>query len=806
MIKNYLKIAWRNMTRHRGYAIINVLGLTLGIMCCLFIFLWVRDEKQMDNFGRKDIYTAYMTIDADGHRTGAYSTPSHLVDTNEVHRHMRFYLEDAKPEVPGIKYVVNYGLGYALPWGYPESLQVGDKLIKRNGVRVSEDFFKVFGFPLVEGDPETALKDMYGMVLTRKTAVALFGSPHAAMGKQVRFENTRQFVVTAVCEDMPVHSTMQFDFLNNWEAQRALLEYSGNEIRTYLELQPGSDPEKVAALLTKYVRAAEGPIKGVSFRLGLQRVSDQYLHNVFVNGEPTTGRIEYVRIFSGVAIFILLIACINFMNLSTARSVHRAREVGLRKVVGSSRGQLIGQFIGESVLFSLLGLLLSIGLLLMLMPAFNRFTGKQIELPLAQPLFWSALAGVALVTGIIAGSYPALYLSSLEPVKTLKGVLRFTRGSIIFRKGLTVFQFVLSVFLLIATIVISRQTNYIEHTNLGYDRENLVYVRIEGQLQQMKNYELFKQRLSPMPGIAMVDRCTEAPHSMKFDVENDDIKWEGKPMNAHVPVEPASVGFDFVRIMGLTVVQGRDFSRLNPTDSSDGFLVNEEAVREMGLKDPIGKWVSAWQKKGHIIGVLKDYHSRSLRDPIRPLLLDVKEYEYFGMILVKTKPGQTKEALASMAAVYRSIEPNLAFDWQFVDEEYQKMYNSEMTTAKLSVLFASLAIAISCLGLLGLVLFAAEQRTKEIGIRKVLGATIGQILTLFSVDFLKLVVLAFLIAGPLGWYAMHAWLGNFAYRVELSWWIFAAAGTGIAVLALLTVSYQAVRTALSNPFRALRSE
>jgi len=802
MIRNYLKIAWRHMTRHRGYAIINVLGLTLGITCCLFIFLWVRDERHIDEFGKKDIYVAYMSVQADGQTRGMYMTPNHIVDTN----HTRFYVEDARAAVPEIKYLANYLVGYELPWGYPESLQVGDKILKKNGVRAGQDFFRIFPFPLVEGDRATALSDKYGIVLTRNTATALFGSPRAAIGKQVRFMNARQFVVTAVCEDMPANSTMQFDFLNNWEAQRDLLEYSGNEVRTYMELKPGSDPDKVVTELNQYLHTAMGPQKGVSYRFGLQRVGDDYLYNVFVNGRPVTGRIEYVRIFSGVALFILLIACINFMNLSTARSVQRAREVGLRKVIGSSRGQLIGQFIGESLLFSFFALVLSICLLVLLLPAFNRFTGKAIRPPLEQPFFWGALIGVALITGIVAGSYPALYLSSLQPVRTLKGVLRFTRGSILFRKGLTVFQFVLSVFLLIATIVISRQTNYIQHTNLGYDRENLVYVRIEGKLQHMQNYELFKQRLSGMPGIALVDRCTEAPHSMKFDVNSDAITWEGKPTDAKVFVEPASVGFDFVRIMGLTIVQGRDFSRSNPTDSSDAFLVNEEAVREMGFKDPIGKWVQAWKKRGHIIGVIKDYHSRSLRDVIRPLLIDVKEYEYFGMILIRTKPGETKEALASAAAVYKGIEPDLAFDWQFVDEEYQKMYNSEMITAKLSVLFAGLAIAISCLGLLGLVMFAAEQRTREIGIRKMLGASLSQILALFSADFLKLVLLAFLIAGPLGWLAMRSWLGNFAYRVELSWWIFALAGAGIALIALLTLSYQAVRTALANPVQALRSE
>ena len=802
MIKNYLKIAWRNMTRHRGYALINVLGLTLGITCCLFISLWVGDEESVDHFKGRNIYTVFETVKGEGQTFGTYTTPMRVIDST----HYAYYLEDVRSAVPEITNVVCYQTGYELPWGHPETLQVGEKILKLNAARAGEGFFRLFGLPLLEGDTATVLKDMHGIVLSRRTAVALFGSPKAAMGKQVRFENMTNFVVTGVSGDLPAGGSLQFDFLNNWQAKKYLMQSASNEIKTYVELAPGVNTKKVEALLTRYLQTAMGPQKGVTIELGLQRVSDQYLHNVFVNGRPATGRIEYVRIFSGVAIFILLIACINFMNLSTARSVQRAKEVGLRKVVGSSRGQLIVQFMGESLLFSFLALVLSVGLLIILLPAFNNFTGKAIELPLAQPLFWTSLVVVTLVTGLIAGSYPALYLSSLEPVKTLKGVLRFTRGSVFFRKGLTVFQFVLSVFLLIATIVISRQMDYIQHTNLGYDRENLIYVRVEGQLSKMKNYELFKQRVMRMPGVAMVDRTSETPHSMTFDVFDDQIKWEGKPLNANIGVEPSSVGFDFVKLMKLTIVKGRDFSRGNARDSVDAFIVNEEAAKEMGWKDPIGKWVQAWDKRGHVIGVVKDFHTRSLRDPIRPLLLDVKEGEYFGLIMIRTRPGETKQALASIAAVYKGIEPNLAFAWQFVDEEYQKMYNSEMTTARLSVLFAGLAIGISCMGLLGLVLFAAEQRTKEIGIRKVLGATLGQILSLFSADFMKLVLLAFLIAGPLGWYAMHSWLGNFAYRVELSWWIFVVAGVGIAVMALLTVSYQAVKAALTNPVKSLRSE
>ena len=802
MIKNYLKIAWRHMTRHRGYATINVLGLTLGITCCLFISLWVGDEESIDHFKERNIYNVYERVVSNGQTFGSFTTPGRMIDST----HYAYYLEDVRRAVPEVTNVVCYATGYELPWGHLETLQVGDKVLKLDGARAGEGFFRLFGLPLLEGDPATVLKDMHGIVLSRRTALALFGSSKMAMGKQVHFENRLNFVVTGVFADMPANSSLQFDFLNNWEAKKNLLENASNEIKTYVELAPGADTKKVETLLTKYLQTGMGPQKGQTIELGLQRVSDQYLHNVFVNGRPVTGRIEYVRIFSGVAIFILLIACINFMNLSTARSVQRAREVGLRKVVGSSRAQLIGQFMGESLLFSFLALLLSIGLLLLLLPAFNQFTGKAIQLPLTEPFFWTSLVVVMVVTGIVAGSYPALYLSSLQPVKTLKGVLTFTRGSIFLRKGLTVFQFVLSVFLLIATIVISRQTAFIQHTNLGYDRENLIYVRVEGQLSKLENYELFKQRVMRMPGVAMVDRSSETPHSMTFDVFDDQIKWEGKPVNASIGVEPSSVGFDFVKLMKLTIVKGRDFSRENAGDSVDAFLVNEEAVKEMGWKDPIGKWVQAWDKKGHVIGVVKDFHTRSLRDPIRPLLLDVKEYQYFGMIMIRTRPGQTKEALASIATVYKDIEPNLAFAWQFVDEEYQKMYNSEMTTARLSVLFAGLAIGISCLGLLGLVLFAAEQRTKEIGIRKVLGATLGQILSLFSADFLQLVLLAFLIAGPLGWYAMRSWLGNFAYRIDLSWWIFALAGVAITAMALLTVSYQALKAALANPVKALRSE
>jgi ABC-type antimicrobial peptide transport system permease subunit len=806
MIKNYLKVAWRNITRNKIYTTINVLGLALGISCCLFILLWVQDEKGVDNFHRKgeNLFSIYKTVTANGKVEGDYFTPLRLYKDGDAFN-VAFVLEDLKQAVPEVKYQAFYTTGYELPWGHPETFQVGDKKLKLEGARAGEDFFKMFSYPLIEGSAERALKDVNGIAISRKMANIFFGSPHKALGKTMRYENKLNFVVTAVFEDLPEQSALKFDFLFNWDAQKKVVEWASSNFRTFIQLSENADVKKVEAKINKLLQVRLQKYGGSKTDVGLQHYRDQYLYGSFVNGKPSGGRIEYVRIFSGVAIFILIIACINFMNLATARSIKRAREIGLRKVVGSTRGNLIGQFLGESLLFSMLATVLSLILVIALLPAFNNFTGKRIAFPFAHGAFWAALAGLMLITGLVAGSYPALYLSSLKPVRTLKGVFRFTRGSIWFRKGLTVFQFAMSIMLLIATIVISRQTVYVQRSNLGYDRENLIYIRIEGELTNRKNYLLFKEQASQMPGIAMIDRSTEAPHQMSF-LEAGAINWEGKQEGDVISFYPSSVGFDFIRLMKLGIAEGRDFSRLNATDSADAFMVNEEAVRQMGMKNPIGKWVSAWKKKGHIIAVLKDFHTHSLHEPIKPLIIDVKEYEYFGVIIVRTQAGKTRQALASLEKVYNNINPNYPFVYQFVDQEYQRLYNSELIMSRLSVLFAILAILISCLGLLGLVIFSAEQRIREMGIRKVLGASLTQIIASFSTDFLKLVLVAFLIAAPLAWYAMSAWLQGFAYRISLSWWIFAVAGIVSLAIALLTVSYQAVKAAMTNPIKSLRTE
>jgi putative ABC transport system permease protein len=807
MLKNYLKIAWRNITRNKVFSFINMLGLALGMTCCLFIFLWVKDEKSIDNFHKdgKDLYTVYQTITANGQIDGNYESPIRASQGNNM---PVFLMEDLKDKVPEVRNVAFYATGYELPWGHPETLQVGEKIIKFNGSRAGEDFLKMFSYPVLAGDATNALETVNSVAISRKVAEIFFKTPQDAIGKTIRYENRADLplTVTAVFENIPKESSLQFDFLLSWQAQKSRLEWASNTFQTYVQLASNANTKIVESKINQLLQTRMEKSPGVKTEFGLQLFGDMYLKNVFVNGKPTTGRIEYVRIFSGVAIFILLIACINFMNLATARSMKRAKEVGLRKVVGSSRGQLIAQFYGESMMFAVLSMLLSILFLFLLLPAFNYFTQKHIDFPYTDSFFWTSLLLVVVGTGLIAGSYPALYLSSLQPVRILKGVLKFTSGSVLFRKGLTVFQFILSIVLLIATIIIVRQTDYIQTTDLGYNRENLVYIRIEGELSNIKNYLLFKQQASQMPGIAMIDRSTETPQSMNFIAAAAAINWEGKGKNDAVGFNPASVGFDFVKLMKLKMAEGRDFSMQYPTDSTDAFLVNEEAVKQMGMKNPIGKWVSAWAKKGHIVGVLKDYHTRSLHDPILPVMLDIKEGEYFGVIIAKTKPGQTKEALASLEKVYKEINPKFAFAYQFVDEEFKKMYSGELIVSKLSVLFATLAILISCLGLLGLVIFAAEQRTKEIGIRKVLGASIQQIVAMFSKDFVKLILIAFVIAAPIGWYIMNAWLRDFTYRINVTWWTFGLALAFALIVAFATISYQAIKAAIANPVKSLRSE
>lgn len=799
MISHYSLVAFRNLLRNKSFSVINISGLALGLACTLLIYLWVTDERSVDNFhaNSKSLYRIYTTRGFGNKLTTGYNSPAALP-------------AELKKVIPEIEYATGFVKYFRLSLqdDIYETFQVGDKIHKMKGGRAEEDFFKMFSYPLLHGSAETALNSPVSLCISRKMAEIYFGSAEQAMGKSVLFDGRKEVMVTAVFENVPVNSTDQFDYLMNWDAwvlENPFKQSWGHfGTSTYVQLRADADPikveEKIKGFMKKYMPGASPDYK---VELGLQRFGDHYLYSTFENDKPATGRIEYVKLFSWIGVFILLIACINFMNLATARSVKRAKEVGVRKVVGSSRSYLIIQFMGEAIVLTFLSALFALAITAVTLPAFNLLTAKDIEMPFQDLSFCISVLGLILITGLVAGSYPALFLSSFQPVKILKGSLTFKSSAVYLRKSLVVFQFVLSLVLLIATLVISRQTDFIQHTNLGYDRENLIYIPIEGDL--ITKYSAFRQEASVMPGIKGVDRCSQFPHTMAFRAAA--VEWSGADPDAReILFNMASVGYDFVKVMDLQVVEGRAFSRDIRGDSTN-FLVNEEAVRQMGIKDPIGKEVTIWGRiKGKIVGVLKDYHTSSLHERIDPMILDVQEGLNFGTIMVRTEAGKTPEALQSLKEVCAKVNPNFPFLYTFMDQQYAKLYKSEAVVSKLSNVFALLAIVISCMGLLGLAMFSAEQRRKELSIRKILGATASNIVMKFSGDFLKLVVLALIISVPIAWFAMTSWLNTFAYRIDLTWWMFAAAGLMAMFISMLTISAQAIRSAFESPVKNLRSE
>ncbi len=808
MMIHYAHVAFRNILRSKSFSFINISGLALGLACSLMIYLWVQDELSVDNFhaNKKLLYRVYVTQGFGNETTSGYNSPAGLP-------------AELKKVIPEIEYATGFVKYFRLSLQDEiyETFQLDDKIHKMKGGRAEEDFFKMFSYPLLRGTPETALSSPVSISISRKMAEIYFGSPEAAMGKSLRFDGRKEVMVTAVFENVPVNSTDQFDYLMNWDAwvdENPFKQSWGHfGTSTYVQLRADADPamveDKIRHFMKNYLQGysqgSQWKLRMADYKveLGLQPFGDQYLNSTFENGRPVGGRIEYVRLFSAIGIFILLIACINFMNLATARSVKRAKEVGIRKVVGSPRSYLIFQFMGEAILLTFVAAVFALAIIALALPAFNLLTEKMVTLPLDDIRFCISLLGLVLITGLVAGSYPALFLSSFQPVKILKGSLTFTSGAVYVRKSLVVFQFVLSLVLLIATLVISQQTDYIQNKNLGYDRGNLIYIPIEGDL--ITKYEVFRQEASNKPGIKMVDRCSQFPHTMGFRAAA--VEWSGADPGApEILFNLASVGYDFARIMDLEIVEGRGFSRDIKSDSMN-FMVNEEAVRRMGLKDPIGKEITIWgSKKGKIIGILKDYHTSSLHERIDPLVLDISENLNFGTILVRTEAGKTTQALESLEEVCSSVNPSFPFLYTFMDQQYAKLYKSEQVVSKLSNVFALLAIVISCMGLLGLAMFSAEQRRKELSIRKILGASVANIVMKFSRDFLKLVFIAMIISIPIAWVVMNSWLQSFAYRIALTWWMFAAAGITAILISMLTISAQAVQSALESPLKNLRSE
>jgi putative ABC transport system permease protein len=792
MIKNYLKVAWRNLVRNKAHTFINMAGLAVGLACSLFILLWVQSEMGIDAFHKngRNLYAVYQRQYFDNKVVGQYFNPG-LLPT------------ELKKNIPEIEYAT------AASFGFDDyhTFKAGDKILKINGAAADSDFFKMFSYPLLQGNAQTALNNVSGISVSKKMAEDFFGSPQAAMGKTIRYDNQKDFIITSVFDNVGANSSIKFDYLINWPSflkdNSWAKEWDSNGPLTYVQLRADANPVLVDKKITHFLEAYDKYLKKGVFmeELGLQRFDQVYLNNNIKNGKFEGGRIEYVRLFSIVAVFILLMACINFMNLTTARSVKRAREIGVRKVVGAERGMLIRQFISESLLLTSIAVVISLMILTLLLPVFNQITQKQIELPFNQPSFWLKLAVITLVTGLISGSYPALFLSSFNPVKVLKGTVRLNTGTTLLRKGLVVFQFVLAVVLIIGTIVVSRQVNYIQSINLGYNRENLVYAPIEGNLKQ--NFEVFKNEALKMPGIKSITRSASTPTNIIPSTIG--VRWDGKDPNVNISFNNTSVGYDFVSTMQLKLVAGRDFSQDFPTDSNN-YILNEAALKRIGYSNPIGRSFTQWGQQGKIIGIVKDFHFSSLHDQIKPLILRYGEKDAGGNMLVRTMPGQTKEALASLEKISKQLNPNFKFTYTFSDEEYNKLYNNEQVVSKLSNSFSFLAIFISCLGLFGLAMFTAEQRLKEIGIRKVLGASVSSLFALLSSEFLWLVFIALIIATPIAWYAMNIWLLSFAYRTPVEWWMFALSGGIIIGIALITVSFQAIKAAIINPIQSLRSE
>jgi putative ABC transport system permease protein len=790
MLKNYLFIALRNLWKHKRFSAINLIGLALGIACTLLILLWVRDEKGVDAFHRNSdrLYYVYERNYMGGKLQPWYWTQGPL-------------WEELKKEFPEVEQAT------AVSWTSTNTFSVGGKALKESGYSAGVDFFTMFSHPLLEGSAKQALNTPNSLAISKTMASQFFGSPATAIGKTIRYENRKDFKVSAVFEDMGDRVSDKASYIMSWMAYAEdgnewTKQWQAVDPRTVILLRPGADAAAVEKKIMHLLDRFGTEQKNIRIELALQPFSEYYLHSEFRNGVPTAGRIEYVRLFSIVALFILLIACINFMNLTTARSVRRAKEIGVRKVMGALRSRLIRQFIGEAVLMTSLSVVLALFVVVLLLPWFNQMTGKHLVLPGGSPVFRMEILALILVTGFVSGSYPAFYLSAFSPIRVLKAALPSgSRGDARFRQGLVVFQFVLSIVLILSTLLISRQINYLQTARLGYDRANLVYVPMDGDLRPKQ--DVFTAWVRGMAGVQGLSLMSENPTTLNSGTLS--IRWPGKDPNENTRFIHAGIGPDFMKTMRLRMASGRDFSEEFLTDSS-AVIINETAAALIGFKgDPIGKTIFNGDYPLHIVGVVKDFHFQSLHETILPLVLS-QQKKNFSMAVIRILPGRTPDVLARLEEVCKRLNPAFPFTYLFSDEEYAKLYTGEAVIGKLSVIFAGLAIFISCLGLLGLSMFTAEQRTKEIGIRKVLGASVPSLFALLSRSFLGLVLIAFVIAAPLGWWAMSSWLRGYAYRTDIPWWTFAAAGALAGVIALVTVFWQSMAAARANPIRSLRSE
>ncbi|HWB90299.1 MAG TPA: FtsX-like permease family protein, partial [Puia sp.] len=667
------------------------------------------------------------------------------------------------------------------------------------GIYASPDIFEIFSFPVVSGDYKL-ISSPSSIIIDEKLAHKYFAHQDP-IGKTIRVNNKGSYQVCAVIKDIPHNSSIQFDYVlpaKVYEEENNWLNWGNHSFRTYVLLNPHANVASVDERIKKFLLTKNSQSHEDLF---LQKFSDVYLYSNFKNGKPDGGRIEYVRLFSVIAFLVLLIACINFMNLVTARAVKRAKEVGIRRIIGAGRRMVWLQFIGEAMIISLVSMLLSLAIIWLLLPVFNHITDKEIQLRLYRFDLLSALLGLGIFTGIVSGLYPAFFLSRINPVKVIRGASVTSPGGSGIRKGLVVFQFLVSSVLIFSTAVVHKQISYIKNENLGISKDNILYLSLEGDVAT--HFVAFRESLSELPGVRSVSASSQLP----IDVEgySSDPTWAGKSPDKVVTFAGLQVVPGFLKTVGVQMIAGRSFSSDHPADSNN-YILNETAVRQMGLHDPVGKVMTFWNGKGIIIGVMKDFHFTSLHNPIQPIILLQAKSLDGGYALIKITGGDESTTLNEIADRWKQFSPNMAFDFHFLDEEYDGQYRNEEIMGHLGNYFAMMAVFIACLGLFGLSIYNAQTRVKEIGIRKVLGASSLRIVYLIMSDSLKLIIVSILIAVPLSWWIMSKWLQNFAYHISMGVGLFIMVAVISISIAAATIAVQVIRAALGNPIKAIKSQ
>jgi ABC-type antimicrobial peptide transport system permease subunit len=788
MLKTYFKLAVRNIRNYKAYSIINISGLAIGLASSILILLWVQNELSYDKFQKNAGQIYRINGDFGDYRAAvnAQAMPAGL-----------------KAEIPVVENTVRLSLVSTVLF------EAGNRKFEEKRVFYADPgFMDVFSFPLVQGDRATALKQENGVLITQEMAAKYFGNQNP-IGKILRKDNHENVVVTGVLANVPANSDLQFDII----LPMAILQKNRNKypdendwedfnFYTYIQLTRSFDPSAAnVARLEKQMKQLFQRHSSMDVIFHLQPLTQIHLAPPRMGDFPGHGNAQYVNIFFIVAVLILIVACINFMNLATARSARRAKEIGLRKVAGAVRGQLILQFLSESVFISFLSLFLALAVVWLFLPAFNEIADRKLAIPFSDTRFWLSLLGIALLAGLVSGSYPALFLSGFNPVKVLKSNVKSMGGNLLFRNTLVVFQFTASIVLLVGTVVIYNQLKFIKDRNPGFEKANLLYMSTKGDLWNKQ--QALKNELKQNPLTSDFAITSDLPTDLRSG--NGSADWEGKDPNLHIVYQLMDVNEDFINVFRLKLASGRSFSKSFPADSNN-FMVNEKMLSIMGLNatTAVGKAFSFTGRKGTIVGVIKDFNFKPVQQAIEPLILRYNNDG--GFVVVRTLPGKTDATIQALSKISRQLNPAYPFKFDFLDQDMANLYKGEQQMGNIFTLFAVLGIFISCLGLYGLSAFMAEQRTKEIGVRKVLGASVINLVYLLSSGITRLIFIAIVIAIPLSWYAVNSWLAGFAYHIQVSWLIFFAASLGALGIAWLTVSYESIKAANVNPIKSLRTD